>query len=521
MTLRQNLLLLLVAMITFAFIAGLQTVPGYMDAEYYFLGGQQLAKGEGFREPILWNYLDDPAGLPHPSHAYWMPLASILGAAGMVLTEGYSFTMAKAGFLVTAILVPLVTARLSYQLTKDQKWAFFSGLLAIFSGFYLPFMTTTDTFALCMLLGGFLFILLPKVISGPLRWSLLVGMSIGLLHLSRVDGVLWFSILVPCLYQWFKSKGDRGNVGRGILLFLGGYILVMAPWMVRNLMVFSSLFPPGGNQTLWLRNYDQLFSYPADGLNFQHWWASGLDEIIRVRFWAMGINLQRVLVEQGSIFLAPLVVLGLWCLRAELRIQAGVLVWGLTFGLMTFVFPFAGARGGFFHASAALQPLFWSVVPLGLLTFTGWGEQHRGWRREQANLVFGGAVVLFAVAFSAVVISLRVIGPDPQNISWGRTANHYAQVEDALQKYGANEEDIVMVKNPPGYYIVSERRAIVIPDGDPQALLAAGTRYGARYIVLESDHTQFLDDLYRDPHQKIPGLAYLFSLENTAIFEIK
>src|SRR3970040_283342 len=78
------------------FIAG----PRYVDAYYYFDGGLQLARGKGFTEPYLWNYLGQlaspaaggqprapaegemagEAGAAWPSHLYWMPLASI-GAA--------------------------------------------------------------------------------------------------------------------------------------------------------------------------------------------------------------------------------------------------------------------------------------------------------------------------------------------------------------------------------------------------------------------------------------------------------
>jgi len=54
--------------------------PGYMDTAYYAAGAVRLAQGGGFSEPFLWNYLDDPAGLPHPGFLYWMPLPSLLAA---------------------------------------------------------------------------------------------------------------------------------------------------------------------------------------------------------------------------------------------------------------------------------------------------------------------------------------------------------------------------------------------------------------------------------------------------------
>jgi hypothetical protein len=46
--------------------ASLQELPGYLDSDYYFVGGLQLVEGKGFSEPFLWNYLDDPAGCRIP-----------------------------------------------------------------------------------------------------------------------------------------------------------------------------------------------------------------------------------------------------------------------------------------------------------------------------------------------------------------------------------------------------------------------------------------------------------------------
>ena len=70
MSRRTYLILFFVTLIVQFVVSRLQTVPGYLDATYYFSGGVQLAQGNGFTEPYLWNYLDDPQGIPHPSHGY-------------------------------------------------------------------------------------------------------------------------------------------------------------------------------------------------------------------------------------------------------------------------------------------------------------------------------------------------------------------------------------------------------------------------------------------------------------------
>ncbi len=85
-------------------VAALQPVPGYMDADYYYADGTQLASGQGFQEPFIWNFLDHPQGLPHPSNAYWYPMASLVAAAGMVFTGTINFISARIGFILMAAL---------------------------------------------------------------------------------------------------------------------------------------------------------------------------------------------------------------------------------------------------------------------------------------------------------------------------------------------------------------------------------------------------------------------------------
>jgi len=100
------------------FVAGLGAIwiqsPGYMDADYYFATGQELSRGHGFIEPFIWNYLDDPAGLPHPSHLYWLPLTSLIAALPMTFL-GQTFRAAQIPFILMSASLPLVTAALALQ----------------------------------------------------------------------------------------------------------------------------------------------------------------------------------------------------------------------------------------------------------------------------------------------------------------------------------------------------------------------------------------------------------------------
>jgi len=522
MSWRNYILLSILGIVVLLIAASFQTVPGYMDDDYYYLGGLQLVRGEGFTEPILWNFLDNPQGLPHPSHGYWMPLASLVAAFGMWLTGIHNFGAARVGFLILAAFVPLITAKLSFQLSGKKSWALISGLLAIFSGFYLPYMTITDNFTIYLLFGGILFLLLHKITTGT-SWVLLcTGIIIGILHLSRSDGILWLLLISLVLaYQQIKNRISIKRIILNLLVVFAGYLLIMAPWFARNLSVFGGLLSPGGMKNLWLTNYNELFSYPSDQLTFQHWWGSGIVEIVKDRFWAAGLNLQRTGVEQGFIFLTPLIILGLWHYRSDIRVQTGFWVWLSVFFLMTMVFPFSGARGGFFHSCAAVQPLFWAVVPAGLGVFSGWGARLRGWNQRQAYQVFSITMIVFAIILTSFVYIKRVVGTDIKALKWQQPYSHYLAIEAIVKEVGESDDDRVMVKNPPGYNIATNRKAIVIPDGDVNTLLSVAAEYGARYVILDKDHPEGLTNLYEDPVNNTIGIKYIESIEGTLIFIIE
>ena len=62
--------------------------PSYFDAAYYQNAAESLIAGHGLTDQVIWNYLDDPAGLPRPSHLYWPPFNTWLAAWACWSTAG-------------------------------------------------------------------------------------------------------------------------------------------------------------------------------------------------------------------------------------------------------------------------------------------------------------------------------------------------------------------------------------------------------------------------------------------------
>lgn len=505
----------------------LQDSPGYMDAEYYFIGGSNLAQGNGFIENILWNYLEDPIGIPHPSHGYWMPLASILAAFGLIVAQSEQFAAAQFVFILIGSLLPPLTTYLCFQLTKDLASAILAGGLAILSGFYLPFMTTSDTFAIYAVFGALFFIVLSEpLISRRFLAPIAIGLIAGLMHLARTDGVLWLGfgllgVIGSTDLRYVAGKKKAKAYLEGCILVIGGYLVIMGPWFFRNLQVFNSPLAPGGSFSLWILNYDETFIFPAQQLTIERWLSSGLGAILEARRWAIGINLQRSIAEQGMIFLTPLILFGLWQYRKDQRIQLGIFAWLCTFSIMTFVFPYQGARGGFFHSSAALLPLLWSATTIGFDSILEWANRVRNWNIREARIVFSIAILCFTL-FLTIFNGWSKFAKDGKGISaWEKNYITYQQAEAAINEFGAVNQEIVMTINPPGYYESTNRPAIAIPDGDILTMLEVANKYGAIYLVLEKDHPKGLDNLYRNPHLQIEGIKYLSSIDDTHLFIIE
>ena len=516
---RDYLLLFILALSVALVVIKLQPVPGYMDADYYYAGGKQLASGHGFTDAFLWNYLDHPQGLPHPSNSYWYPLSSIIAAGGMALTGRINFLSARIGFLLMAALAPLVTAALAYRITRRREFALTAGFLAIFSGYYLPFIVTTDNYSLYLLVGALYFLILDKI--SPTR-SILLGLLAGIFNLARGDGLLWLPITLFAVTVLTFRQTPTGSLRNRIfpsvtngLLALLGYLLVMGAWFVRNLVVFGAVLPPGSGYVLWMTSYNQIFSFTPEVFTYQSWLASGLLEALKVRALAVWQNLGTAFFAQGMIFLFPLIVLGVWKSRHYFTVQIAFLGWLCVLLAESLLFPFASVRGGFFHAGAAFQPLWFALTPIGLDVLLARMVRKNRKLIPVAKL-FPVILVVTMVSFSILLVKLRVV-----DSGWNEGETLYMKTDQILRQHGAKPDAIVMVRNPPAYFVMTGRQAIVVPYGDLQTLLAVSRKYKASYIILEQiwkDNP--LDDLYEHP-ENYPEFTSLGVLGDNHILLIK
>ena len=477
---------------------------GYMDASYTLHVAENIARGRGLTEEVLWNYLDNPAGLPHPSNLYWMPLPPLLIAPFFAIF-GVSYRVAQIPFIVLSLFLPLFAFYLSRKIFSRDDYAWAAGLFTAFSGFYTVYWVSPDNFTPFALTAGLcLFAMARGIETSAARYFILAGILAGLSHLSRADGLLLLAVAPLALllhsHSWHHC-----------LLFtvycLLGYLLVMSPWFLRNYFAVGSPFPSAGTKTLWLTNYDEVFRY-TDDLTLTRYLAWGIGPILGSKLYAATLNLV-ILIFDLQIFLAPFALVGLWQLRKRIEFLPFFIYAPLLYFAMTFGFTFPSWRGSMLHSSSALLPFLFVAVPPGVDAAIRWiARRRRTWDAAQAARVFRGGFVVLAIVFSLYLYAQGVfgslLGVSSTIPLWNQRDAELPAIARWLDQ-NARPEDVVMDVDPPSFYSVSQRRAIMVPTDSVDALFDAARRYRARYLIVRFDHPVPLNDLYHE-RVTVPGL---------------
>lgn len=514
---RLDVLVLFVLALTVNGLAAVYiTQPGYTDAYYYFGGARQLASGNGFSEPYIWNYLilsrtTNLQAWLWPSHLYWMPLVSIVGApfvlaaqrlGGGTLSNAALFRVAQFPFILLASAVPLLSYAVAWLVSGARRHAISAALLTLFSPFYFAYWTTTDAFALYALTAAGALVMTALAASDqahPGRWLFGAGLAAGLAHLTRADGVL----LLACLLVWVVLRPAAAKGWRGRLFAVGGlvlgYLVVMGPWFWRNWVAIGAPLAPGSTRTLWLTNYDDIFSFSLNRLSPTAYFASGLVNILSGKWSALVANVQSLVAVQCGLVAFPFVLAGLWRLRQSALMQLAALYGAALLAVMTLLFTFPGERGGYFHSGAALLPFLMPAGVVGLdVAVEAAARTLRHWQPERSKPIFAGLLVACAVGLTLVVFWKRVIGPDPSQTAWAESEEVYGEVGIWLKAQG-QDRVLAAVNDPPGWYYWTSLPAIVIPNDNAAVLRQAMITFGARWLVLDANRPTALRDLYAAP----------------------
>lgn len=513
---------LIILSLTFIF----QSDPGYMDSEFYYLGAKQIIN-RSMEIPVIWNYLDNTSSFPAPIFSYWMPFPSLLAAFSMLIF-GTSFLGSRIILLVIAAGLAPFTYWIAVKITSNRFTGMMAGSMAIFSGYYLKFLTIPETILPYMFLGILYFYFIERFTSSDYEKEvnskdfLFMGLITGLLHLTRVDGIIFFIIgLALFIFLFLKSKK---NINKkwilNIVIFIGSYCLVMSFWFVSNLYFYDSIFAPATSKAIWIATYDDTFIFPASKLNLNYWWQNALELRSAQIFDAIKLNIGTFLGVQLMIFGLPLFIFGVNRNIKNPFMRIGIVFYLMIFFSMTIIFPLAGARGGFLHSASAVQILIWILIADGLQGFFELGIRKRNWNLNRSQSMFGTAFIVIIALFTLFVYKNDVIGASTQELKWEQDYKQYEKIEEIIFQKSLNKTDVIMINNPLGYYYSTGRWSIVVPNADVNQLLEVLQLFEVKYLVLDEN----LPEKFNEYHDNLINTYFKFLQETQTgikIYEYK
>ena len=129
-----------------------------------------------------------------------------------------------------------------------------------------PYLGQPDNFATYMLLGALALWLCARGLRGDRRAFALGGFVVGLAFLSRNDGIL-LGVPYALAFAWDLLRPPRlTRIGwLPALICAVGFLVVVTPWLVRQVEVFGSLSPSSiGGRILFIREYRELYSVSSE-----------------------------------------------------------------------------------------------------------------------------------------------------------------------------------------------------------------------------------------------------------------
>jgi len=481
-------LLFVIAFMVRVAVAAFFVEPAYPDALYYANLGRELAAGGGFSVDYIWNFVEVGGALPAegelpiPSNAHWMPLAALIQVPSIWLLGPTAAASALPFWLLAAAASPL-TWFIGRDARISRAGAASAALLVAVPAAVSPFLGQPDNFAPYMFLGALALWLCGRGLRGH-RWSFAAGgLVVGLAFLSRNDGVLLGAPFVLAFLHDLIRRPRLSRIGLGpALACAGGALLVVAPWLLRQLSVFGSISPSSsGGRILFITEYRELYSVTGD-TSFGAFLDQGLGAIVESRVQGLLDALLIFVTMPLMALLVPLLLVGIW-VSLHSRDFAPWFIYALTLFIFTaLVSAVHVPYGTFIHSAVALLPHAYLLVFVGVAAVVGWVAARRPhWNAQKATRNMGFMLV-------GVIAVVSVLATRNTLEAWAEERDGRAEVLMALSERAA-PDDVVMSSDAGAYQYYGDWAGIVTPDDPLPTVEEALRRYDVRWLALEGAHT--------------------------------
>jgi 4-amino-4-deoxy-L-arabinose transferase-like glycosyltransferase len=460
--------------------------PAYPDSFYYTDVARNLAEGRGFTIDLIWIFPEvggtipaDPT-LPIPSNAHWMPLASLIQVPFLTILGPNAWASALPFALIGSLAAPLTWA-MARDARASSLVATGAGILVAIPVLSVVYMVQPDNFSLYQPLVLASLWMGARGLKGSPRSFVAAGLLAGLATLSRNDGLLVLAAL-GLAFLWDRWR-RRAIPWSAAFACVGLFVLVMAPWWLRQLAVFGSISPStASGKVFFIRDIGEWNSITTPA-TLGHLLGMGIGPFVATRIGGLisAVTIYSVLV--GGFVLVPFMVIGGWARRRSLDFGPFFLYAGLLFAFSALVSAVHVPGGTFIHSAVALAPHSYVLALEGIGVAVAWIAARRPrWDARTATRAFTGAAVVFA-AGAAVVGSTFVHGV------WADSRGKFQQVAAALDAAGAPATDRVMSIDAAGTKYWTGRGGVVLVNDPPETIQDVIDTYDIRWLVLDREES--------------------------------
>ena len=474
-SLHKLLLICLGALILRLILLQFVQFPGIADPNHYYNLALRLLEGHGFTIDYIWQYTVPPQSIAHPEE-HWMPFTAVLAAIPMLLF-GTDVRVALLPFILIASLLPILSYWGARQLDLSESAALFSAAaLAVLPEFML-YSLRTDTVIPCAFFTCLSLLLLTHGIRHGGTFAFIgSGVMAGLAYLTRNDGILLMPTLVVTLLvyaRWRKYVPEFH--WRGAILVPVVALIVVAPWLMRNLQTIGTLGSPETRSMFFFTNHSDHYAFGRHFTLETMLAAQTPAEIVSKRLFEMAAAV-KVMIESFDVVLPVAIIGGLLLLlmrRDRPRLlaiaPALILVFGVFIAYTVFI-PYKAQAGSFKKAYMSLVPL---LLPLGAYAL------ERAISDRRIRLGTMGLIVALAGVNATDMLRL-----DAQAASnYLRLIETMAAHTRTLPDTNGDGEIILMAEDP---FIIrfAGIRSIMFPNENRDTIIDVAERYGVDYLLM-------------------------------------
>ncbi len=497
-TVRTPIVLFVLALLVRLVLIATYPDAAYPDSYYYVDVARAIAAGHGLNVDFVWifaevgNKIPDPATLPVPSNAHWLPLASFVQVPFIAVLGPTPLASALPLAIIGSLAAPLTWA-IARDARAEPLVATTAGVLSAVPAAATVFMAQPENFAIMHPLVAATIWCTARGLKGHNGSYAFAGLLVGLASLGRNDGVflgaaiglVWLADRV----RWWRGRRGAGSwthvEDRRPISFaaavgcLGLFLLVMAPWWARQLATFGSISPTSSSgAALWIRTISEWNSITAHP-SLQSFLDQGWGAILSSRLAGLSSAIGNYVVVIGSIVLVPFILIGAIGRLGSRDFTPWFVYTGVVFFTATVLYPLHVPGGAFIHSAIGLAPHAAILAIEGVLVVVGWiASRRRSWDEQRAGPIFAWGIV------ALVVVTAVVFGRTVQQ-QWDETRQPRLQVAAELDRLQVPLDDRILSIDAAGFKYWTGRPGVVTPDDPIETIEAVARAYGTRWLIIE------------------------------------